>query len=140
MGRAPALRSAPRRAGVTALVDTSVLIDYLRGHAPAAEVLERERVAAPLHASEMTRLEVLAGMRKKESRRTELLLSTLIWHPVDTEVAEEAGALGRTWLPSHNTIDGTDLAIAATTIRIGARLLTRNVRHFPMFDGLSTPY
>jgi hypothetical protein len=95
---------------VTALVDTSVLIDDLCGHAPAAEVLERERVAAPSHASEMTRFEVVAGMRKRQARRTGLLLSTLIWHPVDTEVAEEAGALGRTWLPSHNTIDGADLA------------------------------
>ncbi|MHB1172087.1 MAG: PIN domain-containing protein [Lacisediminihabitans sp.] len=45
------------------------------------------------------------------------LLSTLVWHPVDAEVAEEAGALGRRWLPSHHTIDGADLAIAATAIR-----------------------
>lgn len=125
---------------MTALVDTSVLIDYLRGHSPAAEVLERERTSAPLHASEMTRLEILAGMRSAERRRTELLLSSLVWHPVDTEVAEEAGALGRTWLRSHHTIDGADLAIAATAIRVGARLLTRNVRHFPMFAGLAPPY
>ena len=123
-----------------ALVDTSVLIDYLRGHRPAAELLERERTSAPLHASEMTRLEVLAGMRKREARRTELLFSTLVWHPVDTETAEQAGALGRTWLPSHSTIDSADLAIAATAIRIGARLLTRNVRHFPMFADLAAPY
>lgn len=70
----------------------------------------------------------------------QLLLSTLIWHPVDAEVAEDAGALGRRWLPSHRTIDGADLAIAATAVRIGARLLTRNVRHFPMFPELQAPY
>ena len=125
---------------MTALVDTSVLIDYLRGRRDAAELLENERAAAPLHASEITRLEVLAGMQPAEEDGTRLLLSTLVWHPVDTEVAEEAGSLGRKWLPSHHTIDSADLAIAATAIRTGSRLLTRNVRHFPMFTGLQAPY
>jgi len=93
-----------------------------------------------LHASEITRLEVLAGMRIDEERATRSLLSTLIRHPVDADVAEEAGALGRRWLPSHRGIDGADLAIAATAIRTGARLLSCNIRHFPMFAGLQAPY
>ena len=33
-----------------------------------------------------------------------------------------------------------DLAIAATVIAFDARLMTRNVKHFPMFEGLSAPY
>ncbi len=106
----------------------------------AAGFLETERAADDLHASEMTRLEVLAGMRPAEKASTGSLLSTLVWHPVDAEVADEAGALGRRWLPSHHAIDGADLAIAATTILLGARLLTLNVRHFPMFPSLRPPY
>ena len=125
---------------MTVLVDTSVLIDYLRGHQGAATILERERESAALHASEITRLEVLACMRSAEDEATRLLLSTLRWHSVDAEIAEEAGALGRRWLPSHHTIDGADLAIAATAIHTGSRLLTRNIRHFPMFPGLQAPY
>lgn len=125
---------------MTALVDTSVLVDYLRGHAVAAEVLERERATAPLHASEITRLELLVGMRDDESDRTRSLLATLRWHPVDAEVAEEAGALGRRWLRSHRGIDTADLAIAATALRSGYRLLTCNIKHFPMFTGLRPPY
>ena len=125
---------------MTALVDTSVLIDFLRGVPAAADVLERERRAAPLHASEMTRLELLAGMRSSEEVQTRSLLSTLRWHPVDEDIAERAGALGREWLPSDRGVDGADLAIAATTIHVGARLLTRNVRHFPMFPDLRPPY
>ena len=93
-----------------------------------------------MHASEITRLELLAGMRPTEEQGTRSLLSVLVWHPVDDDVAEEAGALGRRWLPSHRNIDGADLAIAATAIRTGSRLLTRNVRHFPMFKDLSAPY
>ena len=88
----------------------------------------------------MTRLEVLSGMRPAEAPATLRLLATLVWHPVDAETAEDAGALGRQWLPSHHTIDGADLAIAATAIRANARLLTKNVRHFPMFEGLKAPY
>jgi predicted nucleic acid-binding protein len=125
---------------VTVLVDTSVLVDYLRGHEGAAELLEQERRVAPLHASEVTRLEILAGMRPSEGDGTRSLLSTLVWHVLDSEVAEEAGALGRRWLPSHRGIDGADLAIAATAIRTESRLLTRNVMHFPMFPDLRVPY
>jgi predicted nucleic acid-binding protein len=125
---------------VSVFVDTSVLIDYLRGHAVAAGVLEQQRRTGTLHASEMTRLEVLAGMRPGEEPSTRSLLSALIWHPVDAEVAERAGALGREWLPSHRTIDSADLAIAATAQLTGLPLLTMNVRHFPMFPGLHPPY
>ncbi len=82
----------------------------------AGDLLQRKRTADVLHASEVTRLEVLAGMRPAEEDDTRALLSTLIWHPVDTEIAEEVGALGRQWLPSHHTIDSADLAIADLAI------------------------
>lgn len=125
---------------MTSLVDTSVLIDYLRGHPDAGRLLISERETAPLHASEVTRLEILAGMRRDEEDRTRSLLGALIWHPVDHDVAEEAGSLGRRWLPSHRAIDSADLAVAATAILTSSRLLTCNVRHFPMFPGLGAPY
>lgn len=125
---------------MTALIDTSILIDYLRGDERAASFLHAERQMAALHASEITRLEVLAGMRPKEEPGTRLLLSTLVWHPVDEAIAEAAGALGRQWLASHGGIDSADLAIAATALALDAKLMTRNVRHFPMFAGLASPY
>lgn len=125
---------------MTVLVDTSVLIDFLRGDEAAATVLLAERAAGALHASEITRLEVLAGMRPAEADPTRRLLSTLRWHPVTEQVAEKAGELGRTWLRRHGGVDGADLAIAATALLLDARLLTTNVRHFPMFPALTPPY
>ncbi len=125
---------------MTALVDTSVLIDYLRGHEEAAWVLEGERRASALHASEITRLEILAGMRPGEEEGTRALLGALVWHPVDEPVAEEAGKLGRRWLRSHSGIDSADLAIAATATLNDFRLLTINVSRFPMIPGLLPPY
>jgi predicted nucleic acid-binding protein len=125
---------------MSAVIDTSVLIDVLREHPGARELLVAHRQAGRLHASEVTRLEVLAGMRSDEEARTRQLLSALNWHPIDADVAEEAGRLGRRWLPSHSGIDAADLAVAATATLLSAELLTTNLRHFPMFPDLSHPY
>lgn len=125
---------------MTVLVDTSVIIDYLPGNHDAERVLEEARMDAPLHASEITRLEVLARMRTVEESATRALLSIFIWHPLDTLISERAGELGRKSLSSHHSIDSADLAIAATAVVTGYELLTCNVKHFPMFDGLKKPY
>ncbi len=125
---------------MSALVDTSVLIDVLRGERAAADVLSGARATGPLHASEITRLEVLAGMRPRERAATLALFDVFVWHPVDERVADAAGALGRDWLPGNRGIDSADLAIAATAILCGAPLLTKNVKHFPMFPDLAAPY
>jgi predicted nucleic acid-binding protein len=125
---------------MTAVVDTSILIDVLRGEPAAVTVLREARASGPLHASEVTRLEVLAGMRAPEERSTRALFGAFSWHSLDERLAEIAGELGRQWLPGDRGIDSADLAIAATAIVLDARLLTRNVKHFPMFGGLSTPY
>lgn len=125
---------------MSVVVDTSILIDYLRGHRGAGMLLEEVRQGGLLRASEITRLEVLAGMRPAEEERTQALLSALVWHPVDQEVAERAAGLGRRWLPSHRGIDGADLAIAATAILTTSDLLTTSIRHFPMFPELQAPY
>ena len=125
---------------MTAVVDTSIMIDVLRGEPAAAAVLREERETGILHASEVTRLEVLAGMRRGEEDATRALFEAFTWHPVDERLAELAGELGRRWLPGNRGIDSADLAIAATAVDLGARVLTRNVKHFPMFERLVAPY
>ena len=125
---------------MTVVVDTSIIIDVLRGDSAAALVLRESRESGPLHASEVTRLEVLAGMRAHEEHATRALLGVFTWHPLDERLAEIAGELGRQWLPGNRGIDSADLAIAATAIGLDAQLLTRNVKHFPMFSELSAPY
>ena len=125
---------------MTFLVDTAVLIDVLRGEPAAAAVLRGARESGLLHASEVTRLEVLSGMRAREEDATRALFRAFVWHPVDEKIAEIAGELGRQWLPGNRGIDSADLAIAATAIALEVEVLTRNIKHFPMFDGLSAPY
>jgi predicted nucleic acid-binding protein len=125
---------------VTVVVDTSIFIDVLRGETRAVTVLREEREGGLLHASELTRLEVLAGMRTREEKGTRAFFDAFAWHPFDEELAEIAGELARQWVPGNRGIDSADLAIAATAVALDARLLTLNVKHFPMFAGLSAPY
>ena len=124
-----------------ALVDTSILIDHLRGVQAARDLLT-DAVAQrrPLIGSMLTRIEVLAGMRTKEEAKTRALLGVLRWVPVDAALAEAAGVLARRYVRSHPGIDTVDYVIAATMSAEQADLWTLNVRHFPMVPGLRPPY
>lgn len=120
------------------VLDSSILIDLLRGHGPAVDFVHRLN-AVPV-CSEITRVEVLRGMRSKERPATETLFQALDWAPVDEIIARRAGHLGRRWRRSHGAIGSADLVIAATVHEVEGKLATMNLRHFPMFEGLSSPY
>jgi predicted nucleic acid-binding protein len=123
------------------VVDTSVLIDHLRGQEQARDALRAAAIDGErLAASVLTKVEVLAGMRPSEERTTRRLLDSLDWIAVDDDMAERAGALANRFLASHPGVDPVDYVIAATADELGAELWTRNVRHFPMFPGLQPPY
>ena len=126
---------------MTVLVDTAILIDHLRGDARAkrllAELFDSE---ARVWAATPTRTEVIAGMRKGEEPAVAQLFGILSWVDVDVAVADAAGELARHYARSHTGIDTTDYLIAAAAQSIGARLVTLNVRHYPMFEGLAQPY
>ena len=126
---------------MTILVDTSVLIDHLRGIPAARDALAGAAVSGrPLAGSVVTRVEVLAGMRPSEERPTRSLLDSLDWEPVGVEIADRAGELANRYLRSHPGVDPVDYIIAATAERLEAELWTRNVKHFPMLPGLRSPY
>jgi predicted nucleic acid-binding protein len=123
------------------MVDTTVLIDQLRGHQGARACL-REVVARgdELWSVTVVRTEVLAGARSSEMAETRALLDSLRWHDVTNELADAAGELAARYRRSHSGIDIVDYLMAAATQRLGARLLTANVRHFPMLEDLRPAY
>lgn len=120
------------------VLDTSVLIDHLRASAPATEYLAGldDRPAC----SEISRIEVIQGLGSAERRAVERLFALISWVAVDEVIARRAGELGREWRRSHPGIGVADLAIAATAEQMDAALATRNLKHFPMFEGLRAPY
>lgn len=119
------------------VLDTTVLIDVLRGHRPALEWL-RSLDAVPA-CSELSRVEMVRGLRHPELPAGESLMRALRWVAVDEEIARRAGTLGRRWRRSHG-IGTVDLVIAATAQHLEAGLATSNTRHFPMFEHLEPPY
>jgi hypothetical protein len=126
---------------VTVVVDTSVLVDHLRGDGRARDALLAARSNGhDLAASVLTRIELLAGVRPRERQELEALFTVLRWIDVDPEIADRAGALANRYLASHREIDTVDYVIAATAEALGAELLTKNVKHFPMVTGLRPPY
>jgi predicted nucleic acid-binding protein len=126
---------------MTVLVDTSVLVDHLRGNHAARDALA-EAVARGdrLAASVVVKVEILAGMRPEEERLTRRLLDAVEWFPVTDPIAERAGEFANRFLRSHPGVDPVDYIIAATATLHDAALWTRNVRHFPMFPDLRAPY
>jgi predicted nucleic acid-binding protein len=123
------------------LLDTSVAVDHLRGVAPAVDLL-RGTLAddGSILASEVVRFELIAGVRAPEMDALEEFCSALTWIPVGENVARTAGALARDHRRAFSGIDDADYLIAATALILDARLLTTNVRHFPMLPGLTPAY
>lgn len=123
------------------LLDTSVAIDHLRGAQPAVDLLRQLFDGdEPVVSSEVVRFELLAGARDSEIGSLEQFISAFTWVSVDEGIARAAGDLARQYRPAYSGIDAADYLIAATAVLLDANLLTMNVRHFPMFDGLEPAY
>jgi predicted nucleic acid-binding protein len=123
------------------LVDTSVLIDHLRGDERAVGRLRGEvEQGNELWSVTVVRTEILAGARPGEATRIQELLQRLRWLEVSLGAADAAGLLAATYLRSHSGVDTVDYLVAAATNILGAQLLTLNIRHFPMFTELQPAY
>lgn len=121
------------------VVDTNVLIDVLRGVPAAVDALS-QHADAPVVVPSLVRFEVLAGARPSELPRIELLLDECLDAPADATVADVAAEFARRHGRSHPGIDPIDYVVAATASLLDATVLTRNVKHFPMFPRLRSPY
>ncbi len=123
------------------VVDADVLIDFLRGREAAlALIRELGRRRERLLSSEITRFEILSGMHDDEETSTARLLRLIDFVPVTEIVSRLAAGLARAFRPAFSGIDDEDFVVAATAMLFQADLVTRNVRHFPMFEGLRPAY
>ena len=126
---------------MSVLVDSSVLIDHLRGDTRAVDLLKTLFAEnGQVWAATPTRTEILAGVRDSERTGVADVFALLSWVEIGVQLADAAGELARQFRRSHSSIDTTDYLIAAAAASIGARLVTLNVRHFPMFEGLEPAY
>jgi predicted nucleic acid-binding protein len=120
------------------LLDTDVLIDYLRGRSEAIAYLES--LPGPLALSAISVAELYAGVRDGDERvKLEQFLSAFDVLPVDDQTAVKGGLYRRDYTKSHS-VGLADALIAATAETYGATLVTLNEKHFPMIEEVLVPY
>jgi predicted nucleic acid-binding protein len=125
-------------ASVTHLIDTSVLVDYVR-QTPSALAFMKSLRGKP-SISVVSIQELYAGAHTvQEERRIEASLPGWHIHLVTIPIARSAGQHMRHFAPSHG-LDDLDAIIAATAEHHQLPLATLNVKHFPMFRRLKRAY
>ena len=120
------------------LLDTDILIEYLRGREQAATFLES--LTGDLLLSVITVAELYSGIRNAlEEKSVERFLHTFEVISIDEVIARRAGLLRREYRQSHGT-GLADALIAVSAENAHATLVTFNERHFPMLDDVQVPY
>jgi hypothetical protein len=120
------------------LLDTDILIDYLRGYLEAVVFIEAN--ISESFVSSINIAELYQGVRNgDEQARLGKMISALTSLPLTSGIAERGGLYSRDYRPSHGC-GLADCLIAATADLHGLRLVTLNAKHFPMLEDVETPY
>jgi predicted nucleic acid-binding protein len=123
------------------LLDTSVLVDHLRGDSRAVNfLLTANERGDKLWGVTVTRMEILSGIPTGKDRQTGRLLDALSWVDVTTDLADRAAELARRYRGTHPDVAMVDCLVAAAAESLPADLITRNVKRFPMLPHLAPPY
>jgi predicted nucleic acid-binding protein len=124
--------------GTAILVDTDVMVDYLRGHEKAAFYLKGQ--ADRVILSSIVVAELYAGVDGEAEREMlDDVVSLFRVVAVDAEIGRLGGLLKREYGKSHGV--GLADAILAATARVeNAKLATLHVKHYPMLPGLKPAY
>jgi predicted nucleic acid-binding protein len=115
------------------LLDTTVLIDVLRGRPETVDRL-RQAVAAreTLWTCAVNVEEIVRGLRTRERDAAGALLDGLRIAPLGREQGERAGAWRRAFAERGVTLAQADCLVAAAAAGVGATLATGNPKDFPM--------
>ena len=121
------------------LLDTTVVIDLLRGRPEAVSRLRALRAAGDRpYVCAVNVEEAARGLRSGEEAHARRLFSGLSIAPLGEPEGWRAGAWRRGFAARGLTLAQADCLVAAAAHSIGARLATGNPRDFPM--GLSVEH
>lgn len=117
------------------LLDTTVIIDLLRGRADARRRLAALRDAGDLpFACAINVEETVRGLTASEREAAMRLFDGLRIAPLTEVEGWRAGEWRRTYATRGRTLSQADCLIAAAAATVGGRLATGNPRDFPMPD------
>ncbi len=120
------------------LLDTDILIDYLRNRPEAVTYLDS--LDEDLEISVITAAELYAGVREGAERaKLDTFLLAFVVIPLDSAIAVRGGLLRRDYGKSHG-MGLADALIAATALVRQVQLVSLNRKHFPMLPDIRTPY
>ena len=115
------------------LLDTTVIIDCLRGRKEVVEFLtELASEGLIVGCCAINIAEVYAGMKENERQVTRRFLDSLEYYEVTRNLAELAGGYKREYAGKGITLSLSDVIIAAVAISHNLILVTDNLRHYPM--------
>lgn len=120
-----------------ALIDTDVLIDYLRNQEQAVRFLET--IQYECFISAITIAELYAGARENEHKTLKEFINLFNAVPITSEIAMQGGQYKKDYYNSHGT-GLADAVIAASSHACNSILVTLNKRHFPMLQNVLVPY
>jgi predicted nucleic acid-binding protein len=124
------------------LIETTILVDYLRRSATAADYLDATRAQADLLCSVVTRAELIVGSRTRtELRAIDQLLGRFHIEPIETEDSVRA----LTWLRKYFHAHGVgfhDCLLGAAALRLRIPISTLNEKHFKVLPAVKVirPY
>jgi len=119
---------------VAVLLDTTVLIDVLRGRPAAQRVLGLRATGDVPWLCAINVEEVHRGLRPSEEAMANRLLGALRLAPLGREEGERAGAWRRAHAERGSTLSQADCLVAAAAASIGAAVATGNPKDFPMAE------
>lgn len=120
------------------LVDTDVLIDFLRGNEKAIELINT--ISPHIILSPIVVAELFAGVKGDDELSVlNNFISFFRIVPIETEIAKMGGLYKRDFGKSHG-IGLADALLAATAYQENAEILTLNIKHYPMVNDLKPAY
>ena len=114
------------------MLDTTVLIDALRGRPAAQRLASLRRTGTEPWACVISVEEVWRGLLPGEELQARRLFNGLRLAPLGTNEGRRAGVWRREFASRGVTLHQADCLIAAAAVRIGATLATANVTDYPM--------
>ena len=115
------------------VLDTTVLIDLLRGRSEATRRLASLRNAGDVPATCAINVEeTVRGLRPAEHEPTRRLFQGLRIVPLGDREGWQAGEWRRRYASRGRTLTQGDCLVAAAALAAGGRLATANMRDFPM--------
>ncbi len=120
------------------VVDSDLLIDFLRDQEPAVSRLLQEMENSEVRTTAVNRFELLAGAQSaKQSATVQKFLDTIKALPLDDAAADRAAEVHRVLSKKGQDIGMADSLIAGIVLNHKATLLTRNRKHFERVQGLN---